>query len=113
MKDARTAETMTMGQRLSPELFIDPVSLPAVSMGESVDVDIERYAENDEPEGEKLPGKPEMKGEIEEGMGREQALPPRAGQKAEQELETEGHPSPADENGEDDRDFSSHVPFPG
>jgi hypothetical protein len=92
---------------------IGSISLVAVVFRETVDVDIEDHAENNEPEGKKLAGKPEVKGKVKEGTQCQKAFPLYIGNQAEQGLKAEGHHPPTEEDKEDNPHLVPHITFLG
>src|SRR6266567_3040832 len=111
MNEASTPATITSGQSCTGSLFIGPVPPPAVALRQAVDADVEKKAEDDEPEGEKLGGKPEVEGEVEKmEAGNQAAAVGRVAQQPDQQLEAEGHHPPAEQDGQDDRHLVPHVP---
>ena len=62
MNEASTPVTIRMDQRWTCALIMGSVSPAAVALRKPVDVEIEHYAEDDEPEENKLAGEPEVEG---------------------------------------------------
>jgi hypothetical protein len=84
----------------------------AVAFGQTVNGPVKDKGKDDEAEGEKLAGKPEMKRELEEGVAGKGAAPLGGlGQQVDQTLEAKGKGSPGGKDNKDELYLVAHVPL--